>query len=119
MAIDVLSRKGFTPIIVGDENDMDGIMSVVPQDGPRKAGVVLASADGRVRIVELSPESSANFRAATEVLLVALESSDEIAYAHLYRIGDGSGPIRSLSEPEIKDIAETLVQEDFRLDYLR
>ena len=108
MAIDVLSREGCMPIIVGDENDMADIWSVDSADGEAEACIVLEGRDNRLVSVELSPNASKNIKSQQLAVLVALKPNDDIAYAHIYQIG-GDGPLRKLDTNELKMIAETLV----------
>ena len=117
MAIDILSRENCIPIIVGDEADMADVVGIGTTKGV--AHLIMTDEEGKTRKEALSPQAAKNFTGAQYVLLVSLTPEDEIASAYKMPIDDPNKEMEALDEPQIKELAETLVAGDFNLDYLR
>jgi hypothetical protein len=118
MAIDVLSREGCIPIIVGDEEDMANVVGVTTAGGGA-VNLLMTSSDGKTQKQPLSAQASKNFGKQEYVLLVSLSAEDEITAACLSPVDNADKPMRMLEEPEIKKLAEDLVGGNFTLDFLR
>jgi hypothetical protein len=125
MAIDILSRSSVTPIIVGDQADLNGYdrCSVAVFDGRAsldlsKAALSRDQPDENLH-TNLTFATAINFLRSEFVVLVNLSPDDQITKAILVPINDSVSQVRTLREPEIKDIAEDLVSTDFRLDFIR
>jgi hypothetical protein len=118
MAIDVLSREGCIPIIVGDEEDMANVVGVTTAPGG-VVNLLMTSEDGKTQKQPLSVQASKNFGKQEYVLLVSLSAEDEITAAYLSPVDNADKPMRMLEEPEIKKLAEDLVGGNFTLDFLR
>jgi hypothetical protein len=119
MAIDVLSREGCIPIIVGDEEDMANVVGVSTGGAGGIVNLLMTSPDGKTQKQPLSPQASKNFGKQEYVLLVSLTAEDEISAAYLSPVDNADKPMRMLEEPEIKKLAEDLVGGNFTLDFLR
>ena len=122
MAIDVLSRRSATPILVGDAEDVQAYRRCYIDESTVPAHLVLSAADEVASVTlrfQMSAACAANISGGESILLVALTKADDIASAILVPLNDAVSPARSVEEPEIKRLAEELVSGDFTLDFLR
>ena len=62
MAIDVLSREGQIPIIVGDEADMADVVGVGSTGPGGAAHLIMTNEEGKTQKVALSPPGQQEFR---------------------------------------------------------
>lgn len=101
MTIDVLSQEKTNPIIVGDEEEMTDLESV-SIDANGRFHLVMSG-----KPVSLSPEASTNFATAKHLLLVNINTADEISSARKVRI-DNLSDGHDLSPDQCRDLAAAL-----------
>ena len=102
MAIDVLSRSGAVPIIVGDDAEISEIRAVnTDPDG----AVCLLLDDQEV---PLSDPACENLRTATHLLLVGITGADNITTARRVRIDNISEGGEELSRDQRRTLGKAL-----------
>ena len=125
MAIDILTRDSQTPIVVGDKADMKVYQRCAVETVGDENWIVMSDDAEAVEgsseefRFNISPEAAQSLSMSEHVLLVGLNEVDELTHAIKTPVNDFISPFRYLDEAEVKDLAETLVEGDFRLDFLR
>ena len=124
MAMDMLSRWGSLPIIVGDKEEVETMKGL--EDRPDGVYLVLVTSHQERKEIKLQSVTTENVLSNFSFIVVALTKDDEIDWAFDCQIDDAldftkgkdSTCGRPLTEPEIKSVAEDLVAGDFNLDFL-
>ncbi len=106
MTIDVLSRAGEVPIVIGDEADMAEILAVGTDEQGEAHLVMRRGRDARQKVA-LSREASRNFAHADHVLLIKLTRDDRVASACRIEVNGTSGEMEALEQHEIEELTMT------------
>ncbi len=114
MAIDVLSRAGYPPIVTADETWMDRVVSFQVEGAA--ASIEVLSPDSIPVLIPLTDKTSANSSGAERVFYAAIDDDDELIYSASGPVNRPKTKARRVAWRTLAKHAQEIVKGDFGLD---